>query len=310
MRRVLLISALLAAFAYAPISLTPTAAQNNIPDLCGSTPCIQVGTFNIKYLGSVPRDASDLRHIADLIANLEVAVLQEISTCSDDYKKLRDILYRKGYRFEAGSSGDEQKIVIVYKEDAVQLLGAARELRVQDSFNDCGPPPANEPLRLLRRPLVARFKAGQFDFTVVGVHLKSQREGACTSQIRRQQTQHILNTLANSEFASERDVIIVGDFNTNLSDANAYQPLTSAGFVPLTHPSRLTTNTNTGTVSYLIPKYAEVIDHLMVLPNNTSEWINRSTFIYDPPNQSQFIEHISDHAPVWASFRTGGADDD
>jgi exonuclease III len=55
------------------------------------------------------------------------------------------------------------------------------------------------------------------------------------------------------------------------------------------------------------------IDHLLVQLESTTEWVNKTTIIFTPPpdpeGRKKYTDFISDHAPVWASFRTDVDDD-
>src|SRR4029077_15444213 len=106
---------------------------------------------------------------------------------------------------------------------------SAGELDVRNSFD------LDEGCKLpgLRKPLVARLKVGEFDFWVVGVHLKSQvGEKGCNDRARTEQCKDLVQKV--DEFvkqSGERDVVIVGDFNARVGDASL-KPLVDAGFTP------------------------------------------------------------------------------
>ena len=65
-----------------------------------------------------------------------------------------------------------------------------------------------------------------------------------------------------------------------------------------------------GKISYLVGQYASLIDHLMIRPAATSEWLTASTVIYDPGAAfDDYTSVFSDHAAIWASFATDRDDD-
>ncbi len=308
----------------------PSAASPTVPsaasptDTCDGRPCLQVGTFNAFWLGTqrrweMPlRTPQEVRRIAAWLADdldLEVIVLQEVNTsvhgledgelvfAPDRYRWLREALGQRGYRLMAGETGRAQRVVIAYDSAEVELLSPARELEVKNFFDfgeDCR--------SATRRPLAARLRAGSFDFWVVGVHLKSRREGECSDRIRSQQ---VAQTAAAIERlvadSGEGDVILIGDFNA-LSDDPTTAALRASGFQELTrsrHRAR-----GSGGISYLVGQYKSLIDHVMIRPATSAEWVAESTVIHDPGRGHQdYVEVFSDHAAVWTSFTTDRDDD-
>lgn len=301
----------------------PTTVSAQFPDFCNGKPCIQVGTFNIEWFGTTdpemhpPRSEQTVARIAQLITDtldLEVVVLEEINSQSQEYQWLQNALAQKGYRMRrVGTSGGEQGVVIAFDADEVTLLNdnggnGIREMNVRSEFNLGGGCVSGG----LRLPIVGKFRAGQFDFVLVGVHLKSQRgvdsAGAnaerCSDEIRRAQARDIIAALPNILHAlNDQDVIIAGDFNATLADPSL-SPFFTNGFVSLSHATRRAQGSNT--ISYLKAPFQEIIDHVLIRPVSTTEWAARSTFIFRPPPiwLNDYLRFTSDHAPVWTSFRT------
>jgi endonuclease/exonuclease/phosphatase family metal-dependent hydrolase len=293
------------------------AATADLPDLCAGASCIQVGTFNIEWLGTTDtgkhahRSSLVINQIADLIAttlDLEVVVLEEINADSEEYEQLETALGTHGYKLSSGNTGGEQRVVIAYDDDEVDLIGEISELDVRSSFNLGGGCSSGG----LRRPLSANFRAGNFDFMLVGVHFKSQLGGNCSDRVRKEQSKDLIAKVDESIASSgEKDVIIAGDFNATSDDSSLSPLLLNTGFRDLTKPSRRASGSNS--ISYLKEPFQEIIDHLLVRSSDTTEWINKSTFIFNPPSNptqlSKYLKHVSDHAPTWASFRTDVGND-
>ncbi|HSE18653.1 MAG TPA: endonuclease/exonuclease/phosphatase family protein [Pyrinomonadaceae bacterium] len=297
-----------------------------IPDFCNGRSCVQAGSFNIEWFGAT--DTSHHKHrsklavsrIADLIADtldLELVVLEEINSESEEYEWLSEFLKNRGYELRSGTAGGEQRVVIAFDTDEVSLLNdnngeGVKEMNVRSSL-DLGGGCQSSNLRL---PLYGKFKAGEFDFVLVGVHLKSQRkvDGAddpvqCADDIRHAQAEDIVAALPGVMSAlNDEDVLIAGDFNATLSDPSLSPLFSSGGFVSLTQASRRGQGSNS--ISYLKEPFQEIIDHVLIRLANTTEWANTSTFIFNPPsNQTllgKYLKYTSDHAPVWTSFFTDG----
>jgi predicted extracellular nuclease len=163
-------------------------------------------------------------------------------------------------------------------------------------------------------PLYGKFRAGQFDFVLVGVHLKSQlpvnsaeNPAQCADDIRRAQGEDIIAALPGIlNDLDDEDILIAGDFNASLSDSSLSPFLNGGGFVSLTATNRRAPGSNT--ISYLKSPHQEIIDHVLIRQASTTEWATRSTFIFNPPSDpallSKYLKFTSDHAPAWSSFVT------
>jgi endonuclease/exonuclease/phosphatase family metal-dependent hydrolase len=301
------------------ILLCSAAVAQPAPSVCKDGKCIQIASYNIEYLGGkrapfdgVPRpDRTDeqldqlAKRIADTL-DLEIVVFEEINTKSEQWAKLKSKLAAHGYKFFEGTTSDRnQFVVLAWDADEVTLLdNSARELDVRNSFE------LDEGCKLLglRKPIVARFKAGEFDFWVVGVHLKSQvGEKSCNDRARTEQCKDLVKKI--DEFVAksgERDVVIVGDFNARVGDASL-KPLVDAGFTPQ--------------MKYLMPESAkgsfvknrdlhdstELIDQVMIRYNDTREVVKNSACVLKidtVEERKKYVIEQSDHVPAWVSFRT------
>ncbi len=307
------------ALSFLAICLCSVAVAQPAPSVCKDGKCIQIGTYNIEYLGGnrapfdqAPRpDRTDeqLDQLAIRIAatlDLEIVVFEEINTKSNQWANLKSKLAARGYKFFEGTTSDRnQFVVLAWDADEVTLLDdSARELDVRNSFD------LDEGCKLpgLRKPLAARFKAGEFDFWVVGVHLKSQvGEKSCNDRARTEQCKDIVKKI--DEFVSqsgERDVVIVGDFNARVGNAS-FKPLTDAGFI--------------AQMKFLMPQSAkgsfvknrdmhestELIDQVMIRYNDTREIVKNSACVMKidtPEERKKYVMEQSDHVPAWVSFRT------
>lgn len=303
----------------------PTTAVAQISDFCDGKPCIQVGTFNIEWFGTTNidrhahRSKQTVSRIAKLIADtldLEIVVLEEINSKSQEYQWLEDFLGQRGYQLRrVGITGGEQGVVIGFDTDEVSLLddgdrSGIKEMNVRSEI-DLGDGCTSTNLRV---PLYGKFKAGQFDFVLVGVHLKSQLgvetasdPGQCADDIRRAQSEDIVGALPGIlGDLNDQDVIIAGDFNATLSDPSLSPLLDGADFIALTKGANRAPGSNN--ISYLKVPFQEIIDHLLIRTASTSEWAVRSTFIFNPPSTptllNKYLKYTSDHAPVWTSFLT------
>lgn len=283
---------------------------------------VTVGSWNIEWLGTPDRRGGNARTAEQLEAvaarladelDIEVAVLEEINTSSPQWSTLRARLEQRGYGLVEGGGGD-QRIVIAFDQDEVQLTGSF-EANLQSEFRrqNC--------VAEGRQPLLATLRSGNFDFTVVGVHLKSGvvpqgcQDDSFPEWVRSQQAQQIVAEIQRgwSEQRIDADVILAGDFNGGFGDGGL-EAFRQAGYSILTEERRR--SDASGTLSFRKGRFRSALDHLAVPASTVREWVPLST-AYWPALSSMgenelaaYHRAYSDHAPVWADFNTALADDD
>jgi predicted extracellular nuclease len=294
----------------------PVASQD-VPAVCDDGQCIQIGTYNLELFGKQrrdyggmmrgPRTDEQIDRIADRIAtqlDLEVVVFQEINTESDQWARLKAKLQARGYDFFEGTTSDrEQFVVLAWQKQEVTPVGTPRQLDVDDEFaigNGC-----NE--SGLRKPVLGRFKAGAFDFWVIGVHLKS-RSGveSCTSRVRRKQCEQIVEQIDRLRAEhGENDFILTGDFNENIGH-DSFTPLVDAGFISQMKFRKPESGDGSYVKTGSLHESDDLIDHVWLRYADTKEVVRNSAFVMKLDSQDAAKRHIieeSDHVPAWASFR-------
>ena len=154
----------------------------------------------------------------------------------------------------------------------------------------------------LREPYFATFKAGEFDFTAIAVHVIW---GDTVNQ-RRREVQALANVYRAVQAAddAEQDVILLGDFNRNPDDQLAYRPLLSI-------PS----------MRYLFQlpqkshiKDTSLYDNIFFQTNYVTEYtgdrgIERFDEAHFGNDDAAASLAVSDHRPVWGIFRIDADDD-
>ena len=274
---------------------------------CPKTDCVRIGSWNIAWLGSEKRqqlsDQATIDSMAQLIADewsLDLISLEEINTAIDgdmrgehystqQWNQLRTALQKKGYHTQAGNSGNAQHIVFAWRKP-VEALQLASDMEIPDSYlidDYCRS--SN-----LRKPLAGLFRAGQFDFWAVGLHLKSGYGGKtfCTNAVRSMQVYYISKQLATLG-GKDKDILLIGDFNATSKHESLQGFREKRFFAALPDKG----------------KHGSVIDHIMINSANTTEWEDHSAVLYKPENRTQFEKRYSDHVPVWSDFSTLRDDD-
>lgn len=276
---------------------------------CGGRPCINVGAFNIKLLGSATapaNSAAEYREIGRLLSatmDLDLFVLEEIDVRSQQWADLKRELESRGYRiaFESRFGGElNQYIVVGFRPASVQLTSPPPE--DLDFPTTYAQPGTNCRYENVRPPVQASFRAGSFDFRLIGVHLKSQRpvdgDADCDDDIRADQARRILAHIAQAS-GQENDVVILGDFNSRFPapENNGFR---EAGF----RTAMEDLAPGSGDISF-VGGPREMIDQIVVRRNDPS-YVRRSGLAYklSAADRPFYLRSISDHVPVRASFYT------
>lgn len=289
---------------------------------------LTIGSWNLEWFGTperrrglqrTPEDVEDIAQTIVVALRMDVVVLQEIATDSPQWRQLRAALARHGYAALEGQSGDRQRIVVAWNTRVAQLLSPPGRVEAATANTDfelgrrCR-------ARGLRRPLTATFRAGRFDFTVVGLHLKGPiRPRGChdphtNAKIRQRQIEELLADLRQQrrDGTVDDDVIIVGDLNGQMTDRGV-RALIRAGYSVLTAPTLR--SHESGRVSYR-KSVAQALDHVAISAHTSFEAIAASTAYHRALSEGsratyrRFRRRFSDHAPVWSRFSTAGPDDD
>jgi hypothetical protein len=280
---------------------------------CSGRPCINIGAFNIKLLGTGgPADTiaeyQEIGRLVDATMDLDVFVLEEINIASRPWADLKAELERRGYAiaFESSFGGERQQhIVVVYRTDSVERIGPApRDLGFPTTYEEAGTRCSYENIR---PPVVASFRAGRFDFRIMGVHLKSMVPvngiPDCDDRIRADQSRRIVQHVAAAQ-SEEPDFVILGDFNSEFP-APENDPFRMAGF----RSAMEDRGTTSGSLSY-VGRPQGLIDQIVVRSDDPN-YVRRSGLAYKLTRADQrfYLGSVSDHVPIRASFYTDRDDD-
>lgn len=290
---------------------------------CPKSDCVRVGSWNIEWLGSDkrlnPSDDETVQQMASLVADtlsIDIIVFQEINTRFDGvkhgehysikpWKKLEATLVEKGYRIFTGDSGYAQHLVIAWR-NPVSVIRHPFEIDIPDHYD------LHEGCRSarLRKPIAGYFRQKNFDFWVVGLHLKSSADrSSCSHDIRTAQVDDLLESMTRLSSA-DKDIVLAGDFNAS-SKHDSLSKLLEEGFDVISEKNYRSKASNSS--SYYHRKGnktgGSLIDHLMIRKEFTTEWQFGSTTIYKPADPDQFANTYSDHLPVWADFSIAVDDD-
>ena len=254
---------------------------------------IRIASFNIRVFSSNSRDDEEIGYIADVLEEYDVIAVQELRD-EEVLKRTVAMLENRGKEYEYEISDEVGRAVkerygFLYRKGIVKKV---RQGRLYEEEND----------EFIREPFYATFKAENFDFTLITIHvLYGSSKAERRPEIRELATVY---QKVQNEDPAEQDVIILGDFNF---------PPTDEGFdnlkgIPTTAflfaPPLKTTITDTS-----------LYDNFWFQEEYVREYADE--FGIDRFDETMFSndDHkaklaVSDHRPIWAEFDTGKPDDD
>ena len=253
-------------------------------------PTVRVATWNLRKFSDRP--GTDLRAIADVIrsSNFDLVAVQEVMK---EGEMVDALLNELGTPWRAARisdrTGNFERFAFVYNGDHVQEVGGGAYFIT--------PLPRVNVAEFQRKPYQCGFRAGQFDFTVVSVHLSYED----TARRKREARELAEYAEGLARTSAEKDVIVLGDFNAE--SANDLLPFDAAGWRSLNHEP-----TNLGST--------EVYDTLLIDPGPTREWDGTGGAVRFDEIMPQYADDriarqkISDHRPAYADFVTNLPDDD
>ncbi len=260
-------------------------------------PVIRVAAFNIQVFGKTKAGKADVMEVlAQIAREFDVLVVQEIRDATETVadRFLDEINGTPGPRYamfesaRLGRTASKEQYVVYYVPARVELLDAFVQPDPDDEFE--------------REPIIATFRSGNFDFTLVAVHIKpTDADNELAALV------DVVGTLLTDR-PDEQDVILLGDFNADcryLDEDDLTHDLRGPGFHWAIENDMVTTTTGSGCT----------YDRIILRDATLSEYAvgSAQVFYFDQEyglTDQDFVRSISDHYPVYAEFATTSADDD
>jgi endonuclease/exonuclease/phosphatase family metal-dependent hydrolase len=266
-------------------------AQQVVRPATTSASTIRIATWNLRKFSE--RSAAgqyppDLVEIASIIkaAQFDLIAIQEVQREGQIVEKLRRQLNEPWRHVVSDRTGNNERYAFLYRGDRVDMVDGSAKLIL-------GPQTA----MFDRAPFTASFRAGQFDFVLLTVHL------SYTDHARRAAEASALAALARRtvDESAEKDLIVLGDFNEQHQRGNLHF-FEEQGWTKI---NRDATNLSS----------SEVYDNLLIDRRFTREWTGAGgTWRFDEMDYANddkvATEYVSDHRPAWGEFSVVGPDDD
>ncbi|WP_456405821.1 endonuclease/exonuclease/phosphatase family protein [Caldithrix abyssi] len=288
-------------------------------------PVIEVGSFNIEWfpckedgqmmqkyginLRNPPRgNPTDVPALFQLLKELDIELLGVVEIVDTDLfaRKAKEYLGPQ-YEFVYAPSKSSQKVGFLYDSSVLELKEAP-QVYMDVALN---------PDSWLRPALRGyfKYKPAGFDFHAIIVHLKAAPSGW---KIRKKQWQALEKIITDlKENSGDKDIILMGDFNnvSRLGYKEFLPRIDKWNFYWATHElleDSLVTN-------YWQPDYTKqyiqgsLIDQIFISDDAKFEMVPNSVKVggvcaegrksYEGPHLPEFYEKISDHCPVFVSFK-------
>lgn len=280
----------------------PSKAPNNL----------LIATWNLTNLGLQQRNSDDYRLMAEIISWFDIVAVQEIA---EDLLGLRQLLaHLPAYKaIVSDPGGNNERLGFIYEKDKVELLELVGEVAV--------PPSQHRYIRLRdvsgtftgfdRNPYICSFKAEDFTFMLVSVHLYYGKNRWYDIDRR------TLETFAVARWAKQRqesdlsycqNVVVLGDFNLEKRSENdrVYRALRQKGLKLPNHSTRIGSNLE-GDKEY---------DQIAFLPGPSEGHLTGNSGVFDfdgglfqsawvnrQPDFKDIVKfHVADHRPLWTQF--------
>ena len=257
---------------------------------------LRLAAWNIRIMSHKSRSDAELIEIARTLADYDFIAIVELR---DEIvlKRTQKILSQMGkmydYQFSpAVGRGVKERCAFLYKKERVSVI------RPGELYPDT----ADGKDDFIRDPYWATFRAGEFDFSVIAVHvIWGERVAQRKAEVKALADVYKYVQAANG---AEEDVLLLGDFNRNPNDADAYSRI-------MTIPS-MTRLFQFPQKSHI--KDSSLYDNIFFQTDAVTEYLGRCGI--DKFDETDFGNDdkaanlaISDHRPVWAVFSTSRDDD-
>ena len=268
----------------------PTASETNASEL-------KIAAWNVRIMSNNSRTDAELVAIARTLIDYDFIAIVELRD-ETVLQRTQRILTQMGksYAYEfspAVGRGVKERYAFLYKKDRVSVV----------SPGELYPDAADGLDNFSRDPYWATFRAGNFDFSVIAVHvIWGDTVGPRKAEVRALADVYRYVQSANGD---EEDVLLVGDFNRNPTDTATYHPIMAI-------PS-MTRLFNFPQKSHI--RDSSLYDNIFFQTEHVKEYLGRSGI--DRFDETDFGNNdkaanlaVSDHRPVWAIFSITQEDDD
>jgi endonuclease/exonuclease/phosphatase family metal-dependent hydrolase len=259
----------------------------------------KIAAFNIQIFGQAKSQKQDVMAVLrDVVREFDIVLIQEIRDASEEtipnFVDAINQMEGPDYSFirseRVGRTSSKEAYAYIYNSETVQFIQGSDYVYndVDDVFE--------------REPYIAGFKAGNFDFVLVGIHVKPDDAYNEIGNLS------LVVSSIQTVSPNENDIIVMGDFN---ADGSYFDEDDTSNLFKASEYNWLISNDMDTMV-----KTDYTYDRIVVLDstlNHEYDGGSAQVFYFDQVyglNNQTFVAEISDHYPVFAQYKTNLSDDD
>jgi hypothetical protein len=256
----------------------------------GSEKCFDLATWNIEHF---PKNKNyTITYLYRIIKRIDIDLIafQEIDRNQSFVQLLDSLDHYRGYISPLPEYG--QRMAILYKSDFISISDPV-QLFTDDIWAFPRPP-------LVTFVTVRKDNIIVFDFILIVVHLKAFMDEESESRRRKacEKLKYYIDTYLLT--GSEKDIIILGDFNDDLNDS--LQDNIFSVFLNDSLHYRILTLPLIEEATY-IGDFGSSVDHLIITENVIEEYNSGFTSVLKIDEEFlNYFSLISDHRPVLSRF--------
>ncbi|MEP6847141.1 MAG: endonuclease/exonuclease/phosphatase family protein [Panacibacter sp.] len=272
---------------------------------------LRIATWNIANLGEQQREDAHLKIIAEIVSWFDIIAVQETKENCEHFKKIVGFAGKKYKFIFSDAAGNNERLAFIYNRYKVKVLEEVAEYAIPPSdYGDIKITGVSSTFAGFdRSPFLVSFAAGNYQFTLMTVHLYYGDDADPKKLGRRCLEAYAVARWAdlrsNSKYVynSITDVFAMGDFNLPKIDKDdiIYKALVKRGLQLPEHTSLVHSNINDD----------QQYDQIAFLPGTKRRILSDGVFPFDNAafadiyneHKSSFKGYIkyyiSDHRPMW-----------
>lgn len=297
-------------------ALSKHRKHRNIPRK--SSKKLLIATWNLTNFGLQKRQDDHLKIMAQILEFFDIIAVQEIADDLEQFYKMMEFMDDDWDFVLTDIAGNKERLGYIFNKKKVTPVGLVAELAMRGYERKkltifVGDEMVEKEFEgYNRNPYLVTFRAQEFEFTIVNVHLYWSNYNM-----------RILETRALSKWAKKRvksayppnnDILLLGDFNMPKlsSDDDIYHELTEGGLQVPKYNTELIGSNLAGDKHY---------DELAFFPSRTGDEFAGKMGVFDfdkalfqdlwkeddKEAQKKFYQYIryymADHRPLWAQFK-------
>ena len=280
---------------------------------------LNLATWNIRDFGKTPRSKAGLHYIAEILYQFDLIAVTELRAELGDLERVKQILgpYWKVVFSDFGMdrAGNRERVAYLYDSRMVEFTGLAAEADEPRKKNQHTGRYEDTEFEWWRSPYMASFRAGNFDFMVLAVHIRwGKDEHDRLPPIKG--LAEWLKKRVKDKGVFDKDIIVVGDFNIPSMDSDLYKPLKKAGWempdgiLRASRGSNLNQNARYDQI-LVNKKYTSLADPV----GGDIDFFHDDFRALFPAAQfpdltkTKFTYEVSDHLPLWIQLDTWSDDE-